>query len=220
MYLIRRRTYLIFLLATSFVGCDRSEANFTIEEMKGQFVTTKGLLNPIIGDTLKFERQDMRNLSYPPEMVYMSWSNDTIIGDDTIHQLLIDQEGVDIILPEKLLLLIDRSSVRRYVKNYRYPLFILPDINTVDSSINRSFGVNPHWFTYWWKSPLEIVESNGLRQAQITTGIDSFRVNAEWAKFVQFKFTHGKGITDIEQLKMYVAVSNDTISHYHLKRID
>jgi len=216
----KNNNFLILTLLLTLFGCDRSEEGFTKTTDTGYNATPDGLLNANPGDTIFFDRQDMRDLNIPPVRVFMTWLEDTVISLDTFRQLQLYNPDVDIILPDHLTLITDFDAVRRFVRNARYPLFKLKYMNPTDTNIYSSYGVNPHRFRYYWYSPYELVKAAGSTRIQVTSGIDSFPKDADWAKFVEFKFVQGVGIISIDQVKMFVAVSADTTDHYHWTRIN
>lgn len=218
MYLRNKWLYLICI--GLLYSCDRSENQFDPQDVFGQFATSYSLVNANPGDTLYFVQEDMLDTLSPNKKVMMYWSNDTIIKNDTFNQLMIKDLDVDIILPEKLVLLVDDAGVRRHVKGYNYAIFQLLGISPEDTTKFYDFGVNPHWFIYWWKSPFEWVQINSTKRVQLTCGIDSFRQDADRAKSVEMKFVHGIGISKVDLYGLEVAPDNriDTVKHFRLTR--
>ena len=213
----------LILACWGIVGCDRSETNFDYTDyLRGELgpaFNSYEMINVQPGGILEFLQYDLKDTQSQGVPVQWEWINDTIINQDTFSQLQIADSDLDILLPEKLVLEVFGGGVKRYVKGYRYFLYSMLDLGNREAKKYYAYGVNPHWFTYWWKTPTKVIELNGSKRIQLECGIDSSQQGGSFGKSVRFELVQNIGINTVELLELeYTVGPPDTLKHYLLVR--
>lgn len=221
MYLINKliKDYYWFalVLIIPFFGCDRSEKNFVEFE-----------LLPPVSDFIKPEGQiymDFRQINQldsaePAKLVRWTWGADTIIDSSSFKQLFIHNFDLDILLPKSFIIEMEEYQIRRFVRNYRYPMFRLSKLNQWDSFRSIVKGVRPHYYVYWWKHELKKIEGQTPSQYKAYFGIDSMWFGELTGKSVSIEVINGIGINRIDLVELKIDGFLDTLRYYTLERIN
>lgn len=176
-------------------------------------------LVPEPGRILTFSLTNQMDSTEPVKILNWKWLDDTMISGKKIHVLECNMDNHDIILPNKLYLILQNSGAYHFLKNYTYPMYDISLTSNQKDSTYNYWTVGSMKYLYSFKSPMQFGNYNGYERRQIFSRIDSFASFGEIGKQVEITFTQTFGITDIVLSRILYSTEADTLSKYRFKRL-